>query len=176
MRRTGLKGVPGQSTVIMALVRCRRWSSVVCCGRTLVRVLPRSVNGHPKLKGGYFNICAVAWDPSLCACVSTSPVEGNRGLPRVLSADAPSAAEGKYLIIKFDNSQQSQLISQWLRQSCHCPECIDPGSNQRKVYADKLLGSPRLQSAHIAGISLPDKKYIRNERYRLHCTWSEMAC
>ena len=87
------------------------------------------------------------------AYVSTTRVEGNPGFPRVLSAEVLSHAEGKYLTVKFDSGQQSQLISQWLRQNCHCAECIDPGSNQRKVYADKLLGSPRLKSAHVAGIS-----------------------
>jgi DUF971 family protein len=81
-------------------------------------------------------------------------VKDSPSLPGVLSADIFSFAEGKYLTITFDNNQQSQLISQWLRQNCHCPECIDPGSNQRKVLADKLLDSPRLKSAHIEGISL----------------------
>ena len=128
---------------------CRR------SGRTLFsRVLPTISDGEPKT--GYLRLKCnrLVWDRSHCVSPwsSTNPVEVNSGLPRVLSADIPSATRGKYLTIKFDNNQQSQLISQWLRQNCHCPECIDPGSNQRKVYADKLLGSPRVTSAHIAGI------------------------
>ena len=120
----------------MALIR----SFVMRSGRILssIRVLPRlSADGQPK--AGY--------QLSQCALVSTS-VEDCPGLPGVLSADISSFAEGKYLTVTFDNSQQSQLISQWLRQNCHCPECIDPGSNQRKVLADKLLGSPKLKSAY----------------------------
>ena len=149
---------------IMALVRCLLWSSIVHSGRTKslfsIGVLPRIADGQPK--AGYLKlkcINGIVWDLSQCAHVSTSSGEDNPGLPRVLSADVPSAAVGKYLTVKFDNCQQSQLISQWLRQNCHCPECIDPGSNQRKVYADKLLGSPRLKLAHVAGISLTRKTY-----------------
>ena len=130
----------------MALVR-GLWSSVVCSGRILssVGVLPR-LSVDEQSKAGH--------QLSQCALVSTSPVEDSPGLPGVLSADISSFAEGKYLTVTFDNSQQSQLISQWLRQNCHCPECIiDPGSNQRKVLADKLLGSPKLKSAYTAGIS-----------------------
>ena len=130
----------------MALVRCL-WSSVMRSGRIFssVGVLPR-LRANEQPKAGH--------QLSRCALVSTSPVEDSPGLPGVLSADISSFAEGKYLTITFDNSQQSQLMSQWLRQNCHCPECIDPGSNQRKVLADKLLGSPKLKSVYIAGISL----------------------
>ena len=132
----------------MALSRCL-WSSVVRSGRIF-----SSVGVFPRLRADEQPIAKAGHWLSHCALVSTSPVEDGPGLPGVLSADISSFAEGKYLTLIFDNSQQSQLISQWLRQNCHCPECIDPGSNQRKVLADKLLGSPKLKSVYIAGISL----------------------
>ena len=66
-------------------------------------------------------------------------------------ADVAGSKPGRYLTVTFDNGEQSQMMSLWLRQNCHCSDCVDPGTNQRKVFADRLEGSPRLESAVIMG-------------------------
>ena len=63
------------------------------------------------------------------------------------------ANSGKHLVVKWDNGEESKLISQWLRFNCQCPECVSPSSNQRMVYADKLVFWPRISSSTIRGES-----------------------
>ena len=76
------------------------------------------------------------------------------------------ANSGKYLLIRWDNGEESKLLSQWLRFNCQCPECVSPSSNQRMLYADKLLSWPKISSSTIKGWAchgmLTD--YVRNLR------------
>ena len=64
-----------------------------------------------------------------------------------------SANIGKYLTVKFNNGKESKMLAIWLRHNCHCSDCVyRPDTKQRKVFADKLEGSPTLQSATLEGI------------------------
>ena len=63
------------------------------------------------------------------------------------------ANSGKHLLVRWDNGEESKLLSQWLRFNCQCPECVSPSTNQRTLYADKLLPWPRICSATIKGLT-----------------------
>ena len=66
--------------------------------------------------------------------------------------DVSPVNSGKDLLIKWDNGEESKLLSQWLRFNCQCSECVSPSTNQRMVYADKLVLWPKISSSTIKGV------------------------
>ena len=154
------------TTATRAMAYARKvWSSILLHGsktRTLSSLCVREPrNNNFRISSGLSgnNLLIPHQVTHGCVCSVSSSVTGNSGecssplsKAKLLSADIDSSeSSGKYLTVKWESGKQSHLFSKWLRQNCHCPECVDPGSNQRKVFADKLVGSPRLDSTVITG-------------------------
>ena len=125
------------------------------CG-TLAFSLPGKINSRStncRLNESY-EVCRSNY------CNLSGPTS-ERGTPMdkrmILSVDIATnssinSVAGKYLTVAFDNGEQSRMMAVWLRHNCHCPDCVDPGTNQRKVYAHRLELSPTLKSASLEGV------------------------
>ena len=88
--------------------------------------------------------------PVLRNCSTNISAECSEPDKKILSVSPTNS--GKHLFIRWDNGEESKLLSQWLRFNCQCPVCVSPSSNQRMLYADKLLSWPTISSATVRGL------------------------
>ena len=61
------------------------------------------------------------------------------------------AANGKKMIVTWDDGEESAFHAVWLRHNCQCPECVQHSSGQKLVTSELLSGSLRMSETRVQG-------------------------
>ena len=128
----------------------------VCTDYKHTRNLRRavSISRGTQNRAGYYDLFCGSWNTLHFRNCSTSTSISVESVPDKKILSVSPVKSGKNLFVKWDDGEESRLLSQWLRFNCQCPECVSPASNQRMLYADKLLSWPRISSATIKGVDI----------------------